>query len=871
MARSVSQSVQHARVIRWDPHGMIRRVRVVFDWSLDGSGWPGPLGQADHAFGEAWVGPKGFIDLLETRLGLGGRFEEPLQRACRLAVQLRDLTGYWSRSFDVDPLGTCRRILSDRDQLRLWGWRGEPISPRLAELQNATADVSPGAPDRLAAVERALRLRKAGIDELISYTAIDHLPSLWRGVFSSLRKAGVAVEERAILPADASGDLHAARTLGFAPSGDGRLCLLRRHGPLDVADEIAAGLAAADSLDDIVVVGADEVLDQALARHGLPRVGAHEGPPASSRLLSLVVAAAFHPMRMSDLHALLAADPGPIPRLLAVKLIEALRDSPGRRTDAWNKALEDGLATIDTDKKEEVERRARELLLPATGSDHPLAVAALRSRLAVLDSWARARAKHVPSLLQLSMRIHTLLEAIDLMASSELSRQQLRRLCDDLGEPAWTWQPAQAGLAYVSRPGAVLCSARAIVWWGFSREAAGRPHRMLLTRAEQDGLRETGAEPPDPSRAMAIEADGWRRPLCQAREALVLACPLTDATGQPNHPHPLWDDVVAQLSDHREARKLERSSIQLPARAALASVTVRPLPTSSPAVSLPSSIALREAESPSSVEKLLGCPMAWVLDYRARLSARIADGPHPVGPLVFGALAHRILEQVLPQALAAPERTAQLAGDLFDQLASDLCEDLGLPQHQANRATVRRAVVESALELVRLAKKHGVRAIRTEVPGELVAAEQTIRGRLDLVWDEPAVVLDLKWGKSSQVKRLETGTAIQLAAYAAMQQAEGRSAETAYFVLLNQQLLVEPGGRLAEDGRAPGQQRASEVWSAAVATMRRRRASLGAGQVEAPGAGGEEVDAAFSPSGLTIAPPCPYCRFAGLCGREGGR
>lgn len=811
------------------------------------------------------------VNLLETRLGLGGQFDDTLRRACRLAVNLRGRNGYWSQSFEVDPLGTCRRLLSDRDQLYLWGWTGQAVAARLGDLQEATADASIGIPDRLAAIIRALDGRPAGIRTLISYTAIDHLPLLWRRVFSSLRKAGVAVEERAILPAEASGDLHAARSLGFAPSGDGRLCLLRRHGPLDVADEIAAGLAAADSLDDIVVVGADEVLDQALARHGLPRVGAHEGPPASSRLLSLVVAAAFHPMRTSDLHALLAADPGPIPTLLAAKLIAALRDCPGRRTDTWNKALVDGLATVDTDKKEEVERRARELLLPATGSEQPLAVAALRSRLAVLDSWARARANHVPSLLQLSTRIHTLIEAIDLMASSELSRQQLRRLCDDLGEPAWTWQPAQAGLAYASRPGAVLGSARAIVWWGFSREAAVRPPRMLLTRAEQDGLRAVGAEPPDPSRAMAIEADGWRRPLLQAREALVLACPLTDTKGQSNHPHPLWDDVVGQLSDHREARKLERSSIQLPARAALASVAVRPLPTFSLAVSLPSSIALREAESPSSIEKLLGCPMAWVLDYRARLSARIADGPHPVAPLVFGALAHRILEQVLPQALAAPPRAALLVGDLFDQLASDLCEDLGLPQHQANRATVRRAVVESAQELVRLAEKHGVRAIRTEVPGEVVAAEQTIRGRLDLVWDEPAVVLDLKWGKSSQVKRLETGTAIQLAAYAAMQRSEGRAAETAYFVLLNQQLLAEPGGRLAADGRVPGQQRASEVWSAAVATMRRRRESLGAGRVEAPGAGGEEVDAAFSPSGLTIAPPCPYCRFAGLCGREAAR
>lgn len=312
------------------------------------------------------------------------------------------------------------------------------------------------------------------------------------------------------------------------------------------------------------------------------------------------------------------------------------------------------------------------------------------------------------------------------------------------------------------------------------------------------------------------------------------------------------------------------TEVEHPARAALAPVAARRLPAPSPVVTLASPILLRETESPSSIEKLLGCPMAWVLDYRARLSARIADGPHPVGPMVFGSLAHRILERVLPQAMAAPAQAAQLAGDLFDQQSQDLCEDMGLPQHQAAKATVRRAVVESAQELVRLAVKHGARAIRTEVPGKTVAAGQVLEGRLDLVWDEPAMVFDLKWGKRAQVQKLETGTAIQLAAYAAMQATDGRSVETAYFVLQTQQLLAEPGGRLAAEGRArvPGRERAAEVWSAAVATMRRRREALGAGRVEAPGAGGEDVEAAFSPAGLTVAPPCTYCRFGVLCGQR---
>ncbi len=99
-------------------------VKIVFDSALNGRAWPGPLGQAEFAFGEAWVGPKGLLDLLETRLGLGGQFEAPLQRACRLAVHLRDSSGHWRESYEVDPLiclhcGGEMRIIGTIEQLLL--------------------------------------------------------------------------------------------------------------------------------------------------------------------------------------------------------------------------------------------------------------------------------------------------------------------------------------------------------------------------------------------------------------------------------------------------------------------------------------------------------------------------------------------------------------------------------------------------------------------------------------------------------------------------------------------------------------------------------------------------------------------------------
>lgn len=845
-------------------------MRVVFDCALDGNAWPGPLGQVDFAYGEAWVGPMGLLDLLETRLGLGGRFEAPLERACRLAVRLRESSGYWDSSFEVDPLATCRRLLSDRDQLRLAGWTGQPVSARIAELAAATADIAPGVSDRLHAIASALEVRSTGIERLRSYTTFANLPPLWRRVFSALRHSGTEIEEQGLEPAPAEGDLASARRTPFAPTGDGRLCLLRRHGVLDVADEIAATLAASDNLDRVVVIGADPVLDQAFGRHGLPRLGVHADPPASNGLLGLVVAAAFHPMHMAELHALLAADPGPIPRGIAVRMLDAVRQIPGRRTEAWRDALARGLEQIDEDRRDEIERRVRTLLMPATAHDRPLPVSALRERLELLEAWARARAPHAPSLVLLSQRIRTLLDATLLIGATELSKHELRRLCDDVGEPLWTASPAETGLAHVPQAGAILAPARAIVWWNFARDSVIHPTRLLLTAAERDGLRDLGIEPPDPAAAMAIRTDAWRRPLSQAEQTLVLACPLTDRDGQASHPHPLWDDVVAGLADVRQAHKLERTRVGGFGAAKREAVALRPLPTPCRSVQLAAPIGLRDRESPSSIEKLFGCSLAWALQYRAGLESKITDGPATVGPLVFGKLAHLLLEQVLADS-ASPDAAAETAASLFDEQATGLCEELGLPQHQSDRATVKRAVVESARDLAGLARGHNARGIATEVAGEVIVEGQRIVGRLDLVWEDPAVVLDLKWGKSSPSALLETGTAVQLAAYAAMQAAKGPWPESGYYVLNNQRLLAEPGGRLAAGALVQGSQRGTSIWSAAVATLHHRREALAAGRLDAPGAENEEIRAAFAPAELTVQPPCRYCGFAGLCGRGGAR
>ena len=148
-------------------------------------------------------------------------------------------------------------------------------------------------------------------------------------------------------------------------------------------DEVAASLAACDTLDGVVVVGADEVLDRALAT----RPAAQPCRRRRGEGLRHAIEAAFEPVEMTDLHALLVADPELIPRRMARELVRGLNESPGRRLTAWSEALAAGLAAMEAERREVVEQR-RGLLMPACKQEEPLPMTELRTRLDVLSARA---------------------------------------------------------------------------------------------------------------------------------------------------------------------------------------------------------------------------------------------------------------------------------------------------------------------------------------------------------------------------------------------------------------------------------------------------------------------------------------------------
>jgi ATP-dependent helicase/nuclease subunit B len=282
-------------------------------------------------------------------------------------------------------------------------------------------------------------------------------------------------------------------------------------------------------------------------------------------------------------------------------------------------------------------------------------------------------------------------------------------------------------------------------------------------------------------------------------------------------------------------------------------------------------LVLRDAESPSSLEKLLGCSVAWALHYHGWVRSGLGGGPRSPSPLLYGTVAHYFLDRVFGSGPLSPDSAARRAEDLLERHLAEVCETLALPDHQAERATVKRAVVETARRVAALIEQTGATIVGTEIEIERDFGSIRLKGKVDLLLSTPDVVIDFKWGQTTNKRRLESGAALQLAAYAEMRRDGARRPAIAYFILNNQRLLAEPRSGLP-GAQCPGSATADDTWAGARIALATRLAELAAGKLHAPAAtGGDPAESFLAGGVLAIGPSCGYCEHGVLCGRGGMR
>lgn len=853
-------------------------MKIVFDTDFDGGAWPGPLEGRSVSAGEAWVGEAGFLGLLETGLGLGGPPIPSSRRVAALVPAVRGTEGFWSASASIDPLAVARRLLAWRDVLLLQGWRGEAIpgAGRLAALSAVTCGALPGAVDRLLAVEATLAHRSAEVGEVRLLSEPASFPRAWRRLFDALACQGTRIDVMPLVSSPAAGDLAAARQPGFVPAGDGSLQLVRPSGPLEAADALAAWLAAQDSLEGTVVISPEPVLDAALRRHGLPTTGAAATAAGDALLpvVPLTLALGLDPADPQQALDLLLLPVGPVPKGVAGSLAKALHEQPAVGSPKWTAALERALDRIEDDKRRKALSERLEQLFRPGAVRESYRVEEARRRLALLERWLRGRIERDEDSAPLERALSFCLATADVLDRSgltELTEAQLGRVVAEASTTltASSPFPREAGLGVVGLPGGVGGPARRIVWWNFHRAESSSSAGFPATPGERAALAAAGVDLEAPGVESVRRALRWRRPLLFGSESLVLVAPHRDAAGKELHPHSLWDEITASLAPGGRPDLLERPAPFGPRTPGRSLRSLRPLPEpridwNGPAV------PLREVESPSSLEKLLGCSLLHALTYAGGLWPG-RSGTLPAGARLLGSVCHSILERVLARTGFTPDEAAEEAERLFDTTGSFLGASLFLPGAERDRAVARRAVRDAARHLVGLAARLGVSKVEVERQLEAPWPGGTVRGRADLVLTSPFGVVDLKWSKGNRRDLLRNGGALQLAAYARLLAHEDglRGLPPVAFYILREAVLLAQADGDFPDAEAVGGPPPRDVWAALESAALAARERVARGELGSPGpAQGEETAAALTDEGLFVPAPCKYCDYGALCGRS---
>lgn len=858
-------------------------MRIVFDRDFSQGFWPGPLADSDASIGELWVGEDGFRDALEMALGLGGHYRSPMERALGLVGALEKSEGFWSKSTEVDPIGSAQRILSIRDDLRMCGWRGQGQSKRLKQLAVVCKGIRHGLPDRLAAIADALESRSAGIEQIDMFEDPRELPAAWMDVIKKLEAQGARIVRRELNPVESAGDLAASRKTGFTPKRDGSLQLLRPPGFLEAAEETAAFLSKLEESESTVVVCPDETLDQALHRHGRPTIGRRPetGKSPLSPILPLVLSLGWSLQDPAQAAELLALSTGPVPEHLARKLLNVLQDWPAVGSDSWNGVL----AGVDDKKyKSNVLERLRVFFKPAVerGSLYPRSE--VTKRLDVLRTWLHGRMegegkdkKPWNSAIEQCDELGRLVNAY---GRSGLTNRELLLLVEKAGEVGKAprpW-PAEAGLRGLGSPGGVAGEVENVVWWNFSlSKYSPPPSAVPLSRGEEKELSALGVRLPDPGREAVRQAERWRRPLLQASKTMLLVCPQRGTDGEENFPHPAWDEVKSRLLEWHLEKELVSTGIfgrKMPQKKRPA---LLPLPGQITELKVEKGrLKLRGTESPSSLGPMIGCPLQYVLKHAGKLEAGISAGlPDASDSRVRGSLSHLLLAEVLENKKKGkditPDEAREMAGRLFDERAPRLMAVLFLPGNDAARAEVRRVVCQAAESLVRLFDRMGLYVREIEKRHEMEAMGIKVSGRLDLLAGDPAKVIDLKWsGAGYRSSEMEAGTSYQLATYSRL--ISEKFPPVAYYIIWENRLLATDKKAFPEAEEVKGP-KPSVIWEALVKAFEEVSRAIKEGTVSS-GIGYEPlrksgIDMGSIQDGrLVLPPPCVFCDFFDLCGVE---
>ncbi len=883
-------------------------MKITFGLDLDGYISPKPTNVA----GEVVVGPCGLLQLLETQLGLSGKLVGDSERILEYLRCLKISDNgqrFYSRSLQVDELAVARTLLSWRDTWIEAGWDGtaaEGDSRKLFDIASveevAVKELPAGRVDRLRAVLNSLKNRNP---LQLAFQLVDPLAdfsSVWQEILSCFESLEIPAHSSTVNAPEGT-DLAAiqAALINNTPvtlKGDGTLLQLSAHSESLLAKGLSQIIRNRysgnswfkDNLQSVLIDGGEaEVLDQAFAGNGLPRMGLSS--PSSWRpplqILPLALSLYWSPLDPHRLLEFLTHPVSPLPARLRFKLAAVVAEYPGIGGENWNEVI----ATLKQKVVEDADGDASAanfiddfiaewINVDRFSPDQGAPVDLLADCCTRVAGWALRQATR-PTLeapLQglffaaqaQASQAAKLIESIKDGGMEFLPRLQLERLLDQItsaGTPIPHIQAECGHVPYLGRPEAAIEIAERMVWWNFSE--TGLPNRWPWSLSEIKQLHSHGAKLASVDGLLKSLSRRWERPILNASQQVILVLPKVKGNDAVRH-HPLWDRISAitrnnvPVLDLGESLNASSSAAQVPLTLDQINPCGLPQPVRWWQITDTILLSRRERESYSSLQGFIFSPYQWVLKYKASLRSGtlvdIQDGNRQKGTLL-----HRLFENLFNDKninwSSAQEKTitqwVQKELDLLLQQEGANYLLLGKSAEREELYEISKRAIWKLLTQLRAAK---VTHVQTEkaVMGDFEGGELT--GSVDLLVtaeDGKEAVIDLKWGGGNyRAKELEQNMHLQLATYAFMRKQRNTWPAQAFFILSEGRFLSQNNDFFPKaEVCIPGEDGAdvATLWLAFEKTWKWRRQQLDDGLIEITVTGTESDDVSTAPvDGLKI-------------------
>jgi len=241
---------------------------------------------------------------------------------------------------------------------------------------------------------------------------------------------------------------------------------------------------------------------------------------------------------------------------------------------------------------------------------------------------------------------------------------------------------------------------------------------------------------------------------------------------------------------------------------------------------------------------IVNCPYRWVLQYLLDIKpAQYAS--IPTENLMMGILSHKVIE-ILGKNHSLLVNSEQIE-KVYDELVPEMAAELLRPENKVGYLRNKRLIVQAIVELSNMIHRYNLHYAGSELTERKVFEYGIFESRCDLLLqdtDGNNITIDLKWSYSNYAKKLQEGTALQLAAYVWLWDATA----SAYYILPTRKFIT--GNASISDEPVDKAKDLKTIWEDSLEVMNTNIINLKNGDISIASRNKD----------------CGYCDYKKLCG-----